>query len=245
MPPSEKTVRSDLTAAESTTDPIGQARTVSETPDDSRRAAARSGPHGSFGVPGFEILCELGRGGVGVVFKARQLSLNRIVALKELLGTADERATIRFLAEAEAVAAVKHPNVVEVYEFGDTGGRQYLALEFLPGGTLEDRIGGPDKKKLPPIEAAALVEKVARGVAAAHEQDIVHRDLKPSNVLFDPAGEPKVTDFGLAKRTTGVELTRTQAVMGTPAYMAPEQARRETKFVGPPCDVYALGVVLY
>jgi serine/threonine protein kinase len=196
-----------------------------------------------FGVPGYEILEELGRGGMGAVYKARQLSLNRPVALKMMLGArfADPQGLARFLAEAEVVAEVRHPNVVQVYEFGEHAGVPYMAMEFCPGGTLSGR-----EKPIPPRAAAALVEKIARGVAAAHNLGIVHRDLKPANVLFDPAGEPKVADFGLARRINEDRgLTRTGAILGTPTYMAPEQASGKTKLIGPTADVWSLGVTLY
>jgi WD40 repeat protein/tRNA A-37 threonylcarbamoyl transferase component Bud32 len=200
------------------------------------------------GPPGYEILGELGRGGIGVVYKARQARLNRTVALKMLRGAdlsgAAER--IRFLAEAEAVAAVRHPHVVQVFEVGDHDGLPFLALEYLPGGTLAQRlkVGPGVSARLQPRAAAELVARLAAAVQAVHDQGIVHRDLKPSNVLFDESGSPKVADFGLAKRGTS-DLTKTQAVMGTPAYMSPEQAKGETKFVGPTADVWALGVILY
>lgn len=194
-------------------------------------------------VPGFEILDELGRGGMGVVYKSRQIKLNRDVALKMVLAGSGRVEAARFLAEAEAVAAVRHPNVVQVYDFGGSDECPYLAMEYLDGGTLAGAIKASGR--LGPKEAAVLVEKVARGVQAVHDHGIVHRDIKPSNVLFDEVGEPKVTDFGLAKRDAGCDLTATNAVMGTPAYMAPEQAAGRTKFVGPAADVYALGVVLY
>ena len=195
-------------------------------------------------VPGFGGLEELGRGGMGVVYKARQERLNRTVALKMVLRGAHLTATdrARFLAEAEAVAAIKHPHVVQVFEFGERGGQPYFAMEFLGGGTLAGRL--KDAGQLPPADAAAVVEKIARGVQAAHEAGIVHRDLKPANVLLDAGGEPKVADFGLAKRGQA-DLTDTNAVMGTPAYMSPEQAGGRAKFVGPAADVWALGVILY
>jgi len=206
---------------------------------------------GSVGVevPGYEILEELGRGGMGVVYKARQVGLNRIVAFKTMrIGSADPRQLIRFLAEAEVVAAVKHPSVVQIYEFGEHDGQPYMALEYLPGGTLAEALTGGRSDAAPSgswRDAATLVAGIARGVAAAHAMGIVHRDLKPSNVLFDEAGNPKVTDFGLAKRDGGSNLTETWVVMGTPAYMAPEQASGRTRFAGPQADVWALGVILY
>ncbi|HUR55757.1 MAG TPA: serine/threonine-protein kinase, partial [Gemmataceae bacterium] len=141
-------------------------------------------------VPGYEILGELGRGGMGVVYKARQTGLNRVVALKMVLcaKTAGTNELLRFLAEAEAVAAVRHPNVVEVYELGQCGGRPYFAMEFVPGGSLADRLrakeGEPPPPRLTPVEVATLLAAVARGVHAAHEADIVHRDLKPANILI-------------------------------------------------------------
>jgi eukaryotic-like serine/threonine-protein kinase len=196
-------------------------------------------------VPGYEIIGELGRGGMGIVYKARQLSLNRLVALKMLPGGAyaEQHELVRFLNEAEAVAAVRHPHVVQVYEYGQCGARPYFAMEYLGGGSLVDLI--QKSGRLAPAPAAALLEKVARGVQAAHDLGIVHRDIKPQNVLLGEDGEPKVTDFGLAKRGTSTDLTRTGAVMGTPHYMAPEQAAGKTKFVGPAADIYALGVILY
>jgi tetratricopeptide (TPR) repeat protein/tRNA A-37 threonylcarbamoyl transferase component Bud32 len=203
-------------------------------------AAAPAAP----AVPGYEVLGELGRGAMGVVYKARQTSLNRVVALKMILRAehagAEWRA--RFLAEAEAVAALQHPGVVQIYEFGTHGGLPFCALEFCPGGTLADRLRGAP---LPAGEAAATAQRLARAVQAAHEKGIVHRDLKPSNVVLDAQGRPKVTDFGLARRLEGGPgLTQTGAIIGTPSYMAPEQARG-VKGVGPAADVYALGAILY
>ncbi len=221
-------------------------------------------------VPGFDVLEELGRGGMGVVYKARQTALNRTVALKTILSgsQAQEADQLRFLAEVEAVAAVRHPNVVQVFEFGRSSGLAYFAMEFLEGGSLAGLL--VEHGKLPAAFVAGVVEPIARGVQATHDVGVVHRDLKPANILFantecgvrsaefkntessrswihHPPSKlhPKVTDFGLAKRGGGYDLTLTGVVMGTPAYMAPEQAQGQGKFVGPSADVYALGVVLY
>jgi predicted Ser/Thr protein kinase len=219
-------------------DPLGD--TVTKAP-----GAPVAAPQEAAAVPGFVLEGELGRGGMGVVYRARQVPLNRPVALKMVLSGAhaDPKDRARFLTEAEAVAAVRHPHVVQVFEFGEHDGRPYFAMEYLDGGSLAGLLRS--RGKLSPAEAATLVEQCARGVQAAHDLGIVHRDLKPGNVLLDAAGEPKVTDFGLAKRGGKSDLTCTGAVMGTPAYMAPEQAKGEGKFVGPGADVYALGVILY
>jgi serine/threonine protein kinase len=196
---------------------------------------------------------EIGRGGMAVVHKARQVKLNRVVALKMML-RADAVSRARFLAEAEAVAAIQHPHVVQVFDYGDHAGTPFLAMEYVPGGTLADALASPGcKPRVAPRDAASLLQKIASGVAAAHDLGIVHRDLKPSNVLLaspdrqvggSPPLDPRVADFGLAKRTAGADLTHTHVVMGTPAYMAPEQAKG-AKFAGPPADVWALGVILY
>ncbi len=207
--------------------------------------------------PGFTLDREIGAGGMGVVYLARQQGLNRPVALKTVRAgtTLDARALIRFLAEAEAIASIRHPNVVEVYAFGEHAGRPYLALEYCPGGDLTTVSKAEQTRDANWFRRTAdLMAKIADGVNAAHAQGIVHRDLKPANVLLanspgEPAASaawvPKVTDFGLAKRGLGSDLTHTQDVLGTPAYMAPEQASGRTKFVGPEADVWALGVMLY
>ena len=195
-------------------------------------------------VPGYEILGELGRGGMGVVYKARQLKLNRIVALKMILagGQAGEAALARFRTEAEAIARLQHPNIVQVHDVGEHEGKPYFSLEFCAGGSLAQKVAGTP---LPPKAAAWMVEMLARGMAAAHHKAIIHRDLKPANVLLLEDGTPKITDFGLAKKLDDPGQTQSGAIMGTPSYMAPEQASGKTKEIGPPVDIYALGAILY
>jgi hypothetical protein len=196
-------------------------------------------------IEGYEVLRELGRGGMGVVYQARHLRLNRVVALKMILsgGHAGEQDLARFLAEAEAVAALQHAHVVQLFDFGQHEGLPFFTLEFVAGGSLADKF---KDTPLTPGEAARVVEQIARGMHYAHQQGIVHRDLKPANVLLAEDGTPKITDFGLAKRVeVGSGLTASGAVMGTPSYMAPEQASGEGKRVGPAADVYALGAILY
>jgi predicted Ser/Thr protein kinase len=196
-------------------------------------------------VPGYEILGELGRGGAGVVYKARQLALNRVVALKMILSgahaCAEQRA--RFRTEAEAVAQLKHPNVVQVYDIGECDGTPFFSLEFVEGGSLERKLNRTAQE---PRAAAALVETLARAMHVAHEKGIVHRDLKPANILLTPEGMPKIADFGLAKRLEDdSHQTQNGSVMGTPCYMAPEQAGGAVGQTGPATDVYALGAILY
>ncbi|MBL8821900.1 MAG: protein kinase [Planctomycetia bacterium] len=193
-------------------------------------------------IPNYRTEAVLGRGGMGVVYRAVQVLLNRPVALKMILSgehaSSDER--LRFLAEAETIAKLHHPGIVQIYDFGTHGEHPYFAMEYLPDGTLDKKLAG---SPLPPNEAAALVKKLAEALQAAHDLGIVHRDLKPANILLTPAGEPKITDFGLAK-TGGSNLTATGKVMGTPSYMSPEQAEGK-KDVGPATDIYALGAILY
>ncbi len=195
-------------------------------------------------VPGYEILEVLGRGGMGVVYKARQVKANRLVALKMILagshaGAADRT---RFHTEAEAIARLQHANIVQVYEVGENDGKPFFSLEFCGGGSLEKKLHGTP---LPPREAAALVETLAQAMQAAHGQHIIHRDLKPANVLLTAEGVPKITDFGLAKKLDEAGQTQSGAIMGTPSYMAPEQAGGKTAEIGRLVDVYALGAILY
>jgi serine/threonine-protein kinase len=195
-------------------------------------------PTAAGAVPGYEILATLGRGGMGVVYKARHLRLNRLVALK-MIGaeSADDPAALaRFHAEAVSLAHLQHPNIVQIFEVGVHEGRPFLALEFVEGGTLAAKV----RRGLPtPRQAAQWIEIVARAVDAAHQRGIVHRDLKPSNILLTPDGQLKVSDFGLAKNVANPAvpvadaLTRTGEILGTPDYMAPEQAAGRTREAGP------------
>jgi tetratricopeptide (TPR) repeat protein len=207
-------------------------------------------PHDAVGttalpyIPGYEVEAVLGRGGMGVVFRARHLRLNRPVAIKTVLdgGYAGPRERARFQREAEAVAALRHPNVVQVYDVGEEQGRPYLAMELIEGGSLAQRLSGTPKSA---HAAAALVAMMADAMQAAHDAGIVHRDLKPANVLLADC-TPKISDFGLARRLEGeAGLTQSGVPVGTPSYMAPEQARGQTNAVGPAADVYALGAILY
>jgi WD40 repeat protein len=192
---------------------------------------------------GYEVFGELGRGGMGVVYRAVHLALKRPVALKVLrtggLAGADE--LVRFRRESEVTARLQHPNVVQIFEVGEIGGRPFLALEYLSGGTLADQVaGGP----LDPRAGAGLVRTLAAAVGHAHDNGVVHRDLKPQNVLLAADGTPKIADFGLALLPRGDGVTQSAALVGSPSYMAPEQAGAQGK-VGPRADVYALGAVLY
>jgi serine/threonine protein kinase/WD40 repeat protein len=193
----------------------------------------------------YELLEEIARGGMGVVYKARQVSLNRTVAVKMILSgqLAGEAEVKRFHAEAEAAAQLQHPNIVAIHEIGEHEGQHYFSMDCVEGEDLADRVrNGP----LPACEAAGLLKTIAEAVEYAHRQGILHRDLKPSNVLIDQAGRPRITDFGLAKRMTADEgATQTGQVLGSPRYMPPEQAAGRRGEVGPASDVYSLGAILY
>jgi serine/threonine-protein kinase len=197
-------------------------------------------------IAGYEILGELGRGAMGVVYKACQLRLNRVVALKMILagGHASTTELARFRTEAEAVARLDHANIVQVYEVGEHEGNPYFSLEYVDGESLQKKVDGtPQPARL----AAEVTRSLASAMHAAHQRGIIHRDLKPANVLLTQAGVPKITDFGLAKRIDDREsgTTRTGAILGTPSYMAPEQAQGRTKETGPEADIYSLGAILY
>ncbi|HEX8199060.1 MAG TPA: WD40 repeat domain-containing serine/threonine protein kinase, partial [Isosphaeraceae bacterium] len=229
------------------------------------RAPAAADPHATVPVPSggpaevadlpdgaqvhyfgdYELIRKIAQGGMGVVYKALQVSLNRIVALKMILAgrLATEADVQRFQREAEAAAQLDHPNIVPIYEVGEHLGQHYFAMGFVDGQDLAARVAaGP----LPPREAAALVRTVAEAVQYAHDRGIVHRDLKPQNILLDRRGVPRVSDFGLAKRVEGDDaLTATGQVLGTPSFMPPEQAQGKLDEVGSAADVYALGAILY
>jgi predicted Ser/Thr protein kinase len=196
-------------------------------------------------VGDYELIEEIGRGGMGVVFRARQISLNRTVAVKMILrGRLASNADLeRFLAEALATARLEHKHIVPVYDVGDIEGRPFFSMQFIEGQTLADRVAsGP----LPQREAAELVAAIARAIGFAHEHGVLHRDLKPSNILISEDGTPLVSDFGLAKQAGAqAELTRSGVLVGTPAYMSPEQAGGRRALVGPASDIYSLGCVLY
>jgi len=244
--------------------PAAEAPTLTRVGAD---GAPREAPS-NFAPLGYEILSELGRGGMGVVYKARQKSLNRLVALKVILGAghAGSDQLSRFRAEATTAAQLQHPNIVQVFEIGEHDGQPFFSLELVEGGSLADRLKGEPQ---PPRDAAELVRTLALAVHHAHERGVVHRDLKPANILLqkDEGGRmkdegktpshssfilhpssfhAKITDFGLAKlQTAASHLTQSGAILGTPSYMAPEQAAGDGKAVGPATDVYALGAILY
>jgi serine/threonine-protein kinase len=244
--------------------PAGPATVVAHS-DSQTTPGGEAGPPRTTAVPGYEILGELGRGGMGVVYKARQVKLDRVVALKMILAGAHAGAQqrLRFRREAEAAARLSHPNIVQVYEVGEHDGCPYLTLEYVDGRGLNEALADSP----PPPQAAQLVEQLARAVDYAHRRGVVHRDLKPANVLLSEASggrqppggapdrrgdaapladlTPKIADFGLAKRLDEEQdRTRTGDVLGTPSYMAPEQAQGR-KDVGPAADIYALGAILY
>ncbi len=244
---------------------------VGETPPTVALAAIAAGQRGWPAIPGYEILAAVGGGGMGMVYKARQLSLNRIVALKTIHAGGQYRTELvdRFRREAEAIARLQHPNIVQIHDCGEHDGMPFFAMEFVEGVDLSKHLAGTP---LPAHQDAALVETLARTMHAVHQQQIIHRDLKPANVLLafsnqrsavsqkmgtDPAmltaenclltAIPKITDFGLAKSlTVDAEQTASGAIVGTPSYMAPEQAHgSQTGAIGPATDVYALGAILY
>jgi hypothetical protein len=223
--------------------PLADAARPTPTADDALSASAKR-----VSLPGYEILGKLGVGGMGIVYKARHLRLNRLVAIKMILAGehASEAMIARFALEAETVAQLQHSGIVQIYEIGEHDGHSFLALEYVAGGSLASRL---DDKPWPADKAAELVETLARTMQVAHDHGVIHRDLKPENVLLTEAAEgtltPKITDFGLAKRLQDAAgRTRTGEIMGTPSYMSPEQAAGK-KDIGPAADIYALGAILY
>ncbi len=232
-------------------------------PDDATFERTPSGGQASNGqlprihyLGDYELLAEIARGGMGVVYKARQISLNRIVAVKMILAgqLATQADHDRFHAEAQAAALLDHPNIVPIFEVGEHEGQHYFSMGYVDGPSLSARLAeGP----LAPKEAAELAATLAEAVEYAHRQGVIHRDIKPSNILIDSQGRPRVTDFGLAKRVGAPggnplvgagrrsELTETGQILGSPSYMPPEQAGGQIRAVGPASDVYALGAVLY
>jgi WD40 repeat protein/predicted Ser/Thr protein kinase len=232
--------------AELSPPPAAPAATAAEAPTlaPGKRAAPTPGtlvrPFGDY-----ELLEELGRGGMGVVYKALQVSLNRTVALKMILAgqLAGEADVQRFLREAQTAAGLQHPGIVAIHEVGDYDGQHYFSMDYIEGRSLADLVRD---HPLPPAQAARYVRRIAEAVHHAHQQGVLHRDLKPANVLIDSSDQPHVTDFGLAKRLgQDAGLTATGAVVGTPSYMPPEQASGKLGQLGPAADVYALGAVLY
>lgn len=212
---------------------------------DALEAMGPSAPPPTAGLPeveGFDVLEEVGRGGMGVVYRAWQGGLERFVALK-MIAPGGAGGVSRFLEEARAIAALSHPHIVVAHAFGESAGRPFLVFEHLAGGTLAGRWAAEPQ---PPAEAAELIETLALAVAHAHARDVVHRDLKPENILFSADGVPKIGDFGLARIVEADErLSFTGDVLGTPGYMAPEQANGDVGRGDPPVDVYALGALLY
>ena len=196
-------------------------------------------------IEGYELLSELGRGGMGIVYQARDLTLNRVVALKMIRPKLmiDEGQLNRFSVEAKILAALKHPNVVQIYGTGEYNRSPYLSLEYCEGGSLASQLDGVPWQ---PLRASRVVANLARAIQVVHEAGILHRDLKPQNVLLATDGTLKITDFGLAKRLDAeTVLTHTGDLLGTPLYMAPEQVQGKPEYVGPPADIYALGCILY
>jgi WD40 repeat protein/tRNA A-37 threonylcarbamoyl transferase component Bud32 len=236
--------RGERAAVEEYRDRFPEAVAAGLEPDDTPATDAPA-PARLASLPGYEILEEIARGGMGVVYKARQVRLNRLAAVKMILAgaQASPAARARFQTEAEAVACLRHPNIVQIYEVGEHDGLPFLSLEFMEGGSLAQKTG---RTPQPPRVAAETIETLARAVHFAHSRGVIHRDLKPANVLLTADGLLKVTDFGLARRLEmDAGQTKTGEVLGTPIYMAPEQAAPGPYAVGPPADVYALGAILY
>jgi serine/threonine protein kinase len=246
----------EVFAAMSMADAVAEASTILDPPPQASPSSEPAAPlpPGSF-VPGvtplpaafddYELLEELGRGGMGVVYRARQKSLRRTVALKMLLrrDLASAADLVRFRSEAEAAARLDHPGIVSIFEVGECSGHPFYSMRLIEGTTLAKRLAA---EPVPPREAARILALVAEAVDSAHRRGVLHRDLKPSNILIDAAGVPHVSDFGLAKRIEqDQDVTHTGAILGTPCYMSPEQAAGSRGDVGPPSDIWSLGAILY
>ena len=219
---------------------------TSLTPGDSGLSGQKTrSPFAGLVLDDFELLEEVGRGGMGAVFKARQKSLNRIVAIKTLLAHHFTHSAIlqRFLGEAQAAAGLSHPNIVKIYQVGECPAGHYFVMEYIEGRSLKDII----QERTAPISwTVALMSVVAEAIHHAHKQGIIHRDLKPSNIMIDRFRRPVVMDFGLAKFVDKPStITQLGVIVGTPAYMSPEQAGEEIHEVGPASDIYSLGAILY
>ena len=220
------------------------AATATRVPDETQQSGPATGDKVRY-FGDYELLEEIARGGMGVVYKARQVSLNRIVALKMILAgqLASEREVQRFYAEAQAAANLQHPNIVAIHEVGHHAGQHYFSMDYVAGKSLAQIVR---EKPLAAMQAARYLKTIAEAIEFAHERGTLHRDLKPANVLIDEFDQPRVTDFGLAKRIEGsAQLTSTGSLMGTPSYMPPEQAGANDGKIGPASDVYSLGAVLY
>ncbi len=222
-----------------------QSDLLAETMDESKPTRMEVPTVGKADFGDYEILDVIARGGMGVVYRARQKRLNRIVALKMMLSGvhASKTELMRFRLEAESAAALDHPGIVPVFDVGEHDGKHYLSMGYVAGQSLATRLrNGP----MPPLEAARIALDVADALSCAHDHAIVHRDLKPANVLIDESGRPRVTDFGLAKTVEADgELTASGQVLGTPAYMPPEQAAGKIDLIGPASDIYSLGALFY
>ena len=233
-----------LTQQAAGTPVAGVAADQTPTHIEDTRLLAATLPERIFGD--YELLAEIARGGMGVVYRARQRSLDRTVALKMILAgkLANPEDLQRFRTEAEAAARLSHPNIVAIHDVGAIDGQHFFSMEFIEGISLAQRLTrGPVASR----DAARYVRQIARAVEYAHRHGILHRDLKPSNIMLDADDEPHITDFGLAKRLDNQDSgqTRTGAILGTPSYMAPEQAQGKIRELGPACDIYSLGAMLY
>ncbi|MGY8768545.1 MAG: serine/threonine protein kinase [Pirellulales bacterium] len=227
--------------------PAGEMPTMAHAPaqEDTARLSSKEGTPIDENISGYQLEHEIARGGMGVVYKAQQENPSRTVALKMILSGqfASSQEIQRFRMEAEAAANLSHPGIVPIFEVGQHAGKHFFSMGYVPGNSLGDEI---KTRKFEPAEAAEMVRQIAEAVQYAHEHEILHRDLKPSNILLGEDGRPQITDFGLAKRMDqNSDLTTTGEIMGSPGYMAPEQASGKIDLIGPGTDIYGLGAILY